>query len=295
MVNKLKGKIIKGIGGFYYVDTDEGIISTRGRGSIKREKGLLYVGDDVLISKLEKAEEGIEGVIEGILPRKNSLIRPPIANVDKLVIVISATKPKVNLEMLDKFLVVAELEHLPVLIVINKADTGLEADIEKIKAIYGSIYEILDVSGATSRNVEKLEEALKDKCVAFAGPSGVGKSTLINHFSKGQKMDTGDISHKNQRGKHTTRHVEILKGKDYSIYDTPGFTSIDIPQVEEYELADAFIDISKASADCRFDDCKHHKEPDCRVIELVEEGEISQSRYDSYLKFLEELRKNKRY
>ncbi|MDD7511742.1 MAG: ribosome small subunit-dependent GTPase A [Peptostreptococcaceae bacterium] len=292
----ITGTIVKGIGGFYYVKTENGIIATRGRGNLKRDGNSLLVGDEVRLSLLESSEESFQGIIEDVFPRKNSLIRPPIANVDKLVLVVSATKPRVNYELLDRFLVVAEEKHIPVLILMNKADTGLEDEISRLMHRYGNFYDCLPVSVISKHNISRLSEMLADKKVAFAGPSGVGKSSIINLLSDDGEMETGEISWKNQRGRHTTRHVEILNGRHGSlIFDTPGFTSIDLPDIDNSELKEYFPEFLSFNGKCKFQNCNHIKEPGCRVMEAIEQGSINNERHESYIRLFNEIHENSKY
>lgn len=288
----MKGLIVKGIGGFYYVDDGRKRVQCKARGVFKNEGITPYVGDEVEFSMVNEEE----GIVEKIYPRKNVFIRPPISNVDLMAVVISASKPKANPYIVDRFLVMAEKSCTDIVICINKCDSAKEKDIEKIAKPYKKIYTVINTSGSTGEGIEQLKEITKGKKTAFAGPSGVGKSTIINAIQPDFDLETGEISGKTKRGKHTTRHVEIFK-TDYGamIYDTPGFTSFDILEVEENELQHMYPDISKYAANCRYDDCVHIKEPDCNVLKALEDGKIEKSRYDSYKSQIEEIRKRKKY
>lgn len=289
----MDGLIVKGIGGFYYVKDDYGnVTQCRARGSFKNEGITPCVGDKVRYEILEDKD----GIVEEIYPRKNIFIRPPIANVDLLVIVVSATKPKPNMFIIDRFLVMAEKSNTDILLCINKVDNAKEKDIESLKDIYGNIYKMVFTSGVSKEGLDELKDLLKDKKTAFAGPSGVGKSTLINSLQPGFNLETGAISNKTKRGKHTTRHVEIFD-MDFGgmIYDTPGFTSFDILQADEVELQLYYPEIVKYKGKCRYDDCMHLKEPECKVREALENGEINPSRYNSYKEQIEEIRNKKKY
>lgn len=284
----MRGLIVKGIGGFYYVkDMAGNITQSRARGIFKNEGMMLYVGDEV---EYEMADDE-DGIITKIYERKNEFIRPPIANVDTLAIVISAAKPKANLYILDKFLVMAEKKHTNVIICINKCDVADAVDIDRIADIYTGIYDVVKTSGKDGQGIAELKKLTAGKRVAFAGPSGVGKSTLLNKLDENLNLETGAISKKTKRGKHTTRHVEIFETSFGAlIYDTPGFTSFDIMDIDIRELADLYPDIARYKGFCKFDDCIHINEPDCSVLKALEEGKIKQSRFDSYKKQIEEIK-----
>lgn len=289
----MDGLIVKGIGGFYYVKDNSGnVTQCRARGSFKNEGITPCVGDEVRFEILEDKD----GIVEEIYPRKNIFIRPPISNVDLIVIVIAATKPKPNMFIIDRFLVMAEKSNTDILLCINKVDGAKPKEIEKLKEIYGNIYDMVFTSGVTSEGTEELKEHLKGKKTAFAGPSGVGKSTLINSLQPGFNLETGTISSKTKRGRHTTRHVEIFD-MDFGgmIYDTPGFTSFDILEASEDELQLFYPEIAKYKGQCKYDDCMHLKEPECKVIEALQRGEIHSSRYNSYKEQIEEIRNRKKY
>lgn len=289
----MNGLIVKGIGGFYYVKDENGkITQCRARGSFKNEGITPCVGDEVRFEILEDKD----GIVEEIYPRKNIFIRPPISNVDLIVIVIAATKPKPNMFIIDRFLVMAEKSNTDILLCVNKVDGAKAKEIEKLKEIYGNIYNMVFTSGVTSEGTDELKQYLKGKKTAFAGPSGVGKSTLINSLQPGFNLETGSISNKTKRGKHTTRHVEIFD-MDFGgmIYDTPGFTSFDILEASENELQLFYPEIAKYKGQCKYDDCMHLKEPECKVLEALERGEIHSSRYNSYKEQIEEIRNKRKY
>lgn len=289
----LQGKIIKGIGGFYYVDTEKGIYECRARGIFRKQKITPLVGDRVRISVVD--EENKKGVVEEIDERDTELIRPPIANVDKALIVFAVKNPKPHLSLLDRFIVLAEKENLDIVIVLTKSDLDDDNTLEKIKSIYElSGYKVIPVSNKTKLNVDKIKDELRGNVVVFAGPSGVGKSSLLNEIDGNFQLQTGEVSDKIKRGKHTTRHAELLKLEcGGMVADTPGFSSLTLDDIDENELKEYFIEFENYD-DCRFGSkCIHENEPGCGVKEAVEAGEISNERYDSYIQLLNEIRQSK--
>ncbi len=285
-----KGIITKGIGGFYYIKTSEGVIECKARGIFRKNKIIPMVGDKVVINKEA-------GVIEKIEERQNSLIRPAVSNIDMAMIVFALRKPNPNLNLLDKFLVMIEKEEIHASICFNKIDISEEEDIEVIKNIYRNTgYEIVYTSAKTNKGVDELKDLLKDKISVFAGPSGVGKSTLLNEIQPGLSLQTGDISEKTKRGKHTTRHVELIDlASGGMVLDTPGFTSLDIQAIEKEELQYYFPEIETFIGQCKFNGCCHINEPECMVKEKVKEGYISEKRYASYKSIYEEIESQRRY
>lgn len=283
---------MKGIGGFYYVKTAEGVFQAKGRGIFKKEGITLMVGDVVDIEVLEDGD----AVINSIAPRKNQFIRPPIANIDRFIVVMAATKPKPNFAIIDKFLIMAEMHHIEPVLCINKIDLVKEKKLQEIVDIYSGVYPVVCVSGASGEGVDALKPYISGHRVAFAGPSGVGKSTITNQLIPQANMETGNVSEKTARGKHTTRHVEIFEAFDDGyVFDTPGFTSFEILEADEENLSDFYPEIARMKGQCRFDNCRHMKEPDCRVQQAVEAGEIHPLRYASYVAAMEEIRYRKKY
>ena len=291
----INGKIIKGIGGFYYVDTENGLYECRARGIFRKNKITPLVGDRVSISVVD--EENKKGVVEEIEKRDTELVRPPIANVDKALIVFAIKNPAPNLSLLDRFIVLAEKENLEIVIVFTKVDLDADGELlEELKSIYEvSGYKVIPVSNKLKLNIDKIKEELKENTVVFAGPSGVGKSSLLNEVDKNFELKTGEVSDKIKRGKHTTRHAELLKLEcGGMVADTPGFSSLTLDDTDESELKEYFIEFDKYD-DCRFGSrCIHENEPSCAVKEAVENGEISKKRYESYIQLLNEIRSGKR-
>lgn len=291
----INGKIIKGIGGFYYVDTEKDLYECRARGIFRKNKITPLVGDRVSISVVD--EENKKGVVEEIEERDTELVRPPIANVDKALIVFAIKNPSPNLSLLDRFIVLAEKENLEIVIVFTKVDLDTDGKIlDELKSIYEvSGYKVIPVSNKLKLNIDKIKEELKENTVVFAGPSGVGKSSLLNEVDKNFELKTGEVSDKIKRGKHTTRHAELLKLEcGGMVADTPGFSSLTLDDIEESELKEYFIEFEKYD-ECRFGSrCIHENEPSCAVKEAVENGEISKKRYDSYIQLLNEIRSGKR-
>ena len=291
----INGKIIKGIGGFYYVDTEKGLYECRARGIFRKNKITPLVVDRVSISVVD--EENKKGVVEEIEKRDTELVRPPIANVDKALIVFAIKNPAPNLSLLDRFIVLAEKENLEIVIVFTKVDLDADGELlEELKSIYEvSGYKVIPVSNKLKLNIDKIKEELKENTVVFAGPSGVGKSSLLNEVDKNFELKTGEVSDKIKRGKHTTRHAELLKLEcGGMVADTPGFSSLTLDDIDESELKEYFIEFDKHD-DCRFGSrCIHENEPSCAVKEAVENGEISKKRYESYIQLLNEIRSGKR-
>ena len=290
----IEGRIIKGIGGFYYIETEKGLYECRARGIFRKNKITPLVGDFVKISVVD--EDNKKGVVEEIQERKTELVRPPIANVNKALIVFAVKNPTPHLSLLDRFIVLAERENLEIVIILTKIDLDDDNTFEKIKNIYEPCgYKVIGVSNLENKNIDKVKEELKDNTVVFAGPSGVGKSSLLNQIDSNFQLKTGDVSDKIKRGKHTTRHAELFELKfGGMVADTPGFSSLTLDDIEVIDLKDYFIEFEDYD-DCKFGSrCIHQNEPNCAVKEAVENGEIPKERYESYIQLLNEIRQGKR-
>lgn len=319
MKGEIEGIIIKGIGGFYYVEVKNdlgkleskidcnsdncsfefgakkdickiknGIVyECKARGLFRNSKEKPYVGDSVII-KLH--EDGFPS-IEKILPRKNKLLRPPIANIDQLAIVVSTVEPNPNTFVIDQMIVIAELSDITPIVVISKTDLD---DSEKICDIYQSAgFEVITMSSTSDDDLDKLKQILKGKITAFAGNSGVGKSTLLNRIKPGLNLTSGEISEKLGRGRHTTRQVEFFEFNEGYIVDTPGFSSIDLlknSDINKQDLAAGFREFIPWLGNCKFNTCSHTCEKGCAILENLKLGNIQQSRYDSYLQIYNSIK-----
>lgn len=294
MKKNLDGTLVRGVGGFYYVVAgfDEYVCKARGR--FRNAKLSPLVGDKVMIEVPNESER--IGSIEKIYPRKNEMIRPKVSNVDQAVIVFSLKEPELNTVMLDTFLILAESACLHVLIVLNKADISDIADIIKVQSIYEKCgYRVLYTSIKTGQGIRELRNEFYGKASVFAGPSGVGKSSLINAVFSDEKMETGEVSQKIKRGKHTTRHAELIRFDDNTfIVDTPGFTSLSIEHIEKKDLADYFPEFAEFVSGCKFTGCSHMKEMGCSVIENIGR-KIHGERYERYKIMYNELANIRRY
>ncbi len=292
----MQGKIVKGIAGFYYVHVVEsGIYECKAKGAFRKEKIKPLVGDNVEIDILD--EEKKLGNIAQILERKNELIRPAVANIDQALVVFAVTKPKPHFNLLDRFLVMMESKEIPVVLVFNKKDIAEEEEIRELKEIYSKCgYRIIFTSAKKEENVGLVKSVLEGKTSAVAGPSGVGKSSLINLFQTEVEMETGTISEKIERGKHTTRHSELIPVNENSyIMDTPGFSSLYVNAFEKEELKYYFPEFEPYEGQCKFNGCDHIHEPGCAVKKALEEGKIHKIRYQNYTEMYNELKEKKRY
>lgn len=292
----MKGKIMKGIAGFYYVGVVEsGIYECKAKGIFRKEKIKPLVGDDVEIEVLNEEEK--LGNIVKILSRRSELIRPAVANIDQALVIFAAREPKPNLSLLDRFLVIMEKQDVPVIICFNKQDLCEEEELKHLKRIYENCgYPVVLASAKEAEGIEEIKKLLRGKTTTVAGPSGVGKSSLTNLLQNEVQMETGEISKKLGRGRHTTRHSQIIQiEKDTWIYDTPGFTSFYVEEIEKEELRFYFREFLEYEGTCRFQGCTHTHEPGCMVKSALEEGKISKERYENYLELYGELKEKRRY
>lgn len=284
----MQGRIVKGIGGFYFVSDGSRVVMGKARGNLKRNKELLYVGD---IVDYEITADG-EAIINGVARRDNSLIRPPVSNLNLLVVVFAASSPEPNFNVIDKMCIACEAKGIDIAICITKPDLVSSEEIDEIRSRYDSAYDVMTVNGMTGAGIDSLRERISGRNVALAGPSGVGKSTILNNIVGAQSAETGTVSDKTGRGRHTTRHVEIFElGDGTNLYDTPGFTSLELPSMEPSELSNLIPEFRACRGQCRYADCVHMKEPGCAVKEAVNEGVIPEGRYDTYLNLMEEVKK----
>ncbi|MBR1392174.1 MAG: ribosome small subunit-dependent GTPase A [Lachnospiraceae bacterium] len=292
----MKGKIIKGISGFYYVHVvGSGIYECKAKGIFRQQHVKPLVGDDVEIDIISGDER--TGNVISILERKNALIRPAVANVDQAVLIFAAASPQPNFNLMDRFLVMMEKQQIPVVICYNKRDLVGAKCLEELLEVYRrSGYRMLCVSAENGDGIGELLEQLRGKTSTVAGPSGVGKSSLINRIAPTAGMEIGEISRKIERGRHTTRHAELIhvEGDTY-IVDTPGFSSLYLSELEKEELQQFYPEFSEYEPECRFQGCAHISEPDCGVKKALAEGKISPVRYDNYCLLYEELKNKKKY
>lgn len=294
----MRGRIVKLVSNFYSVDIGQGqIVSCKARGVFKKRGHQPLVGDEVEVA-LHAPDQG---VIENILPRKNVLLRPPVANMDQVCLVFSLSNPLMSFLLLDKFLVHVESQQLSSILCINKIDLLAEEPVlkqvlDKARTYEQMGYPVVRVSTLTGEGLEQLKGLLKDRTTVLAGQSGVGKTSLLNALNPQVQAQTGEVSRKLGRGRHTTRHVELLPLPDGGyLVDTPGFSQLDFSGIRSAQLSQGFVEFGQYAHMCRYRGCLHHKEPDCAVKEAVESGRISPERYSHYTQFLEELLDKEKY
>ena len=277
-------RIIKALSGFYYVQTEDGVVECRARGRFRRQDQSPLVGDFVRITR-----QGDKGVLEELLPRKNAFIRPAVANIDQLVVLASCAIPVTEPFLIDRVLAIARLQSVPALVVVNKDDL---APAQPLAEIYrGAGVPVLVTSAETGEGIEALREALTGKLSCLTGNSGVGKSSLLNSVCPGLQLPVGEISQKLGRGRHTTRHIELYAlDADTFVADTPGFSSFDPERMElvhKEQLQYAFPEFAPYLGHCQFPDCAHRREPGCAVRRALEAGQIPPTRYESYERLYE--------
>ena len=286
-MSELEGLVLKNYNGYYYVQVANAVFTCKVKGKMKQNRFSLATGDRVL---LEPGEQG-EGMIKQVLPRKNFLLRPTMANLDLFVATFACATPDFSFLLADKLLALAELAQIPALLVLNKEDQAPKGLIERVRAVYEPIgYEVYTLSAKEGTGVETLRERLKGRVCAFGGPSGVGKSSTINAIDSSVDLRTGAVSEKIGRGKHTTRFAQLLPFDEGYIADTPGFGNLLLEGMEPEQALAAFREFAQYEDGCRFCPCSHTHEPVCGVKEAVASGAIAASRYESYLAMLEEIR-----
>lgn len=293
----MQGKIIKGIAGFYYIEThDARIYECKAKGIFRKDNVKPLVGDNVMIDIID--EENKKGNITEILPRKNRLLRPPVANVDQAVILFAIVKPDPNYNLLDRFLIMMRQQNLPVIICFNKQDIATKEEQQELYNAYEKCgYKVLFISVKEEKGLDELKELLRGKTTTLAGPSGVGKSSLLNKLVPDALMQTGELSRKIDRGKNTTRHSELFYVSELSqgdeetyLFDTPGFTSLNLNDVTTDNLMQYYPEFEEFEPECRFGGCSHIAEPDCGVKNALSEGKISAVRYENYKIIYEDLK-----
>jgi ribosome biogenesis GTPase len=289
----MKGTIIKGIGGFYYIKIDKGIIECKARGRFRHNELTPMVGDKVEITVKDE-----NGVIDEIYPRINQLTRPAVANVTQALVVFALKNPEINIDLLNKFLLNCEFNNLKVIVCLNKLDLLENFQENEVKnMVEGAGYETIFLKAKEGFGIYELKERLIDNVTVLCGPSGVGKSTILNSIAGRELMEIGEISEKLRRGKHTTRHSELIDIGTGFIVDTPGFSSLDIDFISKDQLQNCFPEFFNYIGECKFTGCLHNKEPKCAVKDAVKNNKVNNKRYEFYIKTLEEIisRRNKQW
>ena len=291
----MQGKIIKGIAGFYDVAAGNTIYRCRAKGIFRNQKVKPLVGDWVEIEILDEKDR--EGNLTGILPRTNELIRPAVANVDQAIVVFAAKNPKPNYNLLDRFLMTMEKQGIPVIVCFNKKDLVKEKELAQLESIYEQCgHQVIFISAREGNGIDEIRDLIRGKTTVLAGPSGVGKSSLMNQLNPDANMEVGAVSRKIQRGRHTTRHSELIMIEEGTfVLDTPGFSSLFIDRFEEDEVKDYFQEFAPFAEQCRFQGCSHTHEPDCGVKKALEEGRISRIRYENYVNIYQELKEKRKW
>ena len=287
----MEGKIIKGIGGFYYVKTKDEVIECKARGKFRHKDMKPMVGDNVIITV-----DNNKGVIEDICERTSELIRPTVSNVTQAFVVFAIKNPDINFDLLNRFLISCEYNNIKSIVCLNKEDLASEQEKEEVKKKINDIgYEVFFINAKKGIGLDLIKEKLKDEETVVCGPSGAGKSTLINNLINREHMETGVVSEKIGRGKHTTRHSELIEIENGYLVDSPGFSNIDISFMDKENLKYCFPEFEDYNHDCKFRGCLHNKEPKCAVKEALEEGKINKYRYEFYIRILEELIEGEKY
>lgn len=290
----IPGLIVKGIGGFYYVKTEAGIYECKARGLFRKDSFTPLPGDKVSISVTD--EENKIGFIEQISPRDSQLIRPAVANVNQVAIVIAIKSPQPDFSLLDKLLITFEQKGISAIVCINKIDLDLEEEYRNVvKSYEKAMYRVIPLSSKNGTGFDELELALRDRTTVFAGQSGVGKSTILNRVLDSYVMETGSISERIERGKHTTRHAELIELKSGGfVVDTPGFSSFEITGIEPNELQNFYPEFREYFGKCKFTGCAHVSEPNCEVKAALEEDVLDSGRYKRYVEFYKFLKEKER-
>ncbi len=286
-MSELQGRVLKNYNGYYYVNAGDCIYTCKVKGKMKQNRFSLVTGDMVSF----EVGNGEEGMIKKVLPRKNFLLRPTIANLDLLVVTFACVTPDFSFLLADKLLALAELANIPAILVLNKCDLADEALVQKIRSVYRTIgYEVYCISACENKGIEALKKRLEGCICAFGGPSGVGKSSTINAIDPAVSLQTGNVSEKIGRGKHTTRFSQLLPFDKGYIADTPGFGNLLLEELDDKTLANGFREFAAFEDGCRFSPCTHTHEPVCGVKHAVAQGDIAGSRYQSYLDILQEIK-----